>query len=78
MQKITPEHETWDELLRCAESGEECSFAMNGKRFILFGWAQCDGVFLNVADESGGIVWQAIGRSRAECAAAFRKACSDA
>lgn len=58
-----------DELLRCAESGEECTFFRNGKKYILYGWGQCDGVFLNVADENGEIVWQAVGRSRKECAA---------
>ena len=58
-----------DELLRCAASGEECAFFRNGKKYILYGWGQCDGVFLNVADENGEIVWQAVGRSRIECAA---------
>ncbi|MBR3043521.1 MAG: GNAT family N-acetyltransferase [Oscillospiraceae bacterium] len=58
-----------DELLRCAESGEECTFYRNGNQFLLYGWGQCDGVFLNVADENGEIVWQAVGRSRKECAA---------
>lgn len=62
-----------EELIRCAESGEECGFEMNGKRYILYGWGQCDGVFLNVADESGGIIWQAVGRSRAECAEKLRR-----
>lgn len=66
MQTIT------EELVRCAESGEECSFEMNGQRYILYGWGQCDGVFLNVADEHGEIVWQAVGRSRRECAAQLR------
>ena len=58
-----------DELLRCAESGEECTFYRNGNQYLLYGWGQCDGVFLNVADENGEIVWQAVGRSRKECAA---------
>ena len=57
-----------EKLLRCAESGEECSFEMNGQRYILYGWGQCDGIFLNVMNENGEIVWQAVGRSRAECA----------
>lgn len=57
-----------EHLLRCAESGEECSFDLNGKRRILYGWGQCDGVFLNIADENGEILWQAVGRSRSECA----------
>ena len=65
MQTIT------EELLRCAESGEECSFYHNGRRCILYSWGQCDGIFLNVADENGDIIWQAVGRSRAECAAQF-------
>ena len=60
-------------LLRCAESGEECSFDLNGKRHILYGWGQCDGVFLNIADEDGEIVWQAVGRSRAESAGQLRR-----
>ena len=62
-----------EHLLRCAESGEECSFDLNGKRRILYGWGQCDGVFLNIADENGEILWQAVGRSRAECAGKLRK-----
>lgn len=66
MQTIT------EELIRCAESGEECCFYQNGRRYILYGWGQCDGVFLNVADENGEIVWQAVGRSRKECAAKFQ------
>ena len=45
------------ELIRCAESGEECSFFMNGQRYILYGWGPCDGIFLNVADENGEIIW---------------------
>lgn len=61
---VTPE-----EMLRCAEIGEECSFFRNGTQYTLFGWGQCDGVFLNIADEAGNIIWQALGRSRAECAA---------
>ena len=68
MQKITKKIANSAELLRCAESGEECSFELNGRRHILYGWGQCDGVFLNIADENGDILWQAVGRSRAECA----------
>lgn len=60
------------ELIRCAEAGEECSFDLNGKRHILYGWGQCDGIFLNIADETGVIIWQAVGRSRAECADKLR------
>lgn len=63
-----------EHLLRCAESGEECSFDLNGRRRILYGWGQCDGVFLNIADENGEILWQAVGRSRAECAEKLRSA----
>lgn len=63
----------WAHLLRCAESGEECSFELNGRRHILYGWGQCDGIFLNIADENGEILWQAVGRSRAECAAKLRR-----
>ena len=67
-QTVDSEH-----LLRCAESGEECSFDLNGRRHILYGWGQCDGVFLNIADENGEIIWQAVGRSRAECAGQLRR-----
>ena len=63
----------WEHLLRCAESGEECSFRLNGRRHILYGWGQCDGVFLNIADENGEILWQAVGRSRAECAGQLQR-----
>lgn len=73
MQKITQETVNSAELLRCAESGEECSFDLNGRRHILYGWGQCDGVFLNIADENGEILWQAVGRSRAECAGQLRR-----
>ncbi len=73
MQSITQEIADRAELLRCAESGEECSFELNGKRHILYGWGQCDGIFLNIADENGEILWQAVGRSRAECAAKLRQ-----
>ena len=62
-----------EKLLRCAESGEECSFELNGRRHILYGWGQCDGVFLNIADENGEILWQAVGRSRAECAGQLQR-----
>ena len=62
----------WEHLLHCAESGEECSFNQNGKRYILYGWGQCDGVFLNIADENGEIIWQAIGRSRSDCVSRLR------
>ena len=72
MQKITQETADSADLLRCAESGEECSFNLNGKRLILYSWGQCDGIFLNIADENGEILWQAIGRSRSDCAAQLR------
>lgn len=78
MQKITQKIANSAELLRCAESGEECSFDLNGKRHILYGWGQCDGIYLNIADENGEIKWQAVGRSRAECAGQLRKAFSEA
>ena len=73
MQKITQKIANSAELLRCAESGEECSFELNGRRHILYGWGQCDGVFLNIADENGEILWQAVGRSRSECAGQLQR-----
>ncbi len=74
MQKITQKIADSAELLRCAESGEECSFNLNGKRHILYSWGQCDGIFLNIADENGEILWQAIGRSRSDCVSQLRNA----
>ncbi|HAG13821.1 MAG TPA: hypothetical protein DCG49_08170 [Ruminococcus sp.] len=72
MQKITQKTVNIAELLRCAESGEECSFDLNGKRHILYSWGQCDGIFLNIADENGVLLWQAIGRSRSDCVLQLR------
>ena len=60
-----------DELFRCAENGEDYSFYAGKRRYLLYGWNQCDGVYLNIEDENGSIVWQATGRSREECAEKF-------
>jgi len=60
-----------DELLRCAEKGEEYSFYRCGRRYLLYGWGQCDGVYLNVADEDGNIVWQTTARDRRTCSERF-------
>ncbi len=61
-----------DELFRCAENGEECSFYIRNRRYLLYGWNQCDGIYLNVGDEEGNIIWQVTGRDRKECAEKFR------
>ena len=57
------------ELLRCAKTGEECSFYLHGKRYLLYGWRQCDGDYLNVSDECGTIIWQTPNAGDAACAA---------
>ncbi|WP_081850004.1 GNAT family N-acetyltransferase [Ruminococcus sp. HUN007] len=61
-----------DELFRCAEKGEECSFYIRNRRYLLYGWNQCDGIYLNVGDEEGNIIWQAAEREWKECAEKFR------
>jgi len=60
-----------DELRRCAHTGEECSFYRDGNRYLLYGWNQCDGFYLNVADESGTVIWQFAGSDPDACAKAF-------
>jgi len=47
-----------DELFRCVKNGEECSFYVNGRRYLLYSWRQCDGDYTNVSDENGMIIWQ--------------------
>ena len=49
-----------EHLFECARTGEECVFYLSGKRLILYRWRQCDGDFLNVSDENGCILWQAL------------------
>jgi ribosomal protein S18 acetylase RimI-like enzyme len=61
-----------DELFRCAENGEDYSFYAGKRRYLLYGWNQCDGVYLNIEDENGSIVWQAAEREWKECAEKFR------
>ena len=61
-----------DELFRCVEKGDEYSFYIRNRRYLLYGWNQCDGIYLNVADEGGNIIWQAAGREWKVCAEKFR------
>jgi predicted GNAT family acetyltransferase len=60
------------ELFRCARTGEECSFYINGRRCLLYGWRQCDGDYLNVSDEAGTIFWQTAGSGQTACEAFMR------
>ena len=60
-----------DELFRCAKVGGEYSFYRNGRRYLLYGWKQCDGDYLNVSDENGNILWQSSIGSKAENAERF-------
>ena len=55
------------ELSRCARTGGECSFYQNGRRYLLYGWRQCDGDYLNVSDETGQIIWQTAKSGQAAC-----------
>ena len=60
-----------DELFRCAKVGGEYSFYRNGRRYLLYGWKQCDGDYLNVSDENGNILWQSSIGSKTENAERF-------
>ena len=60
-----------DELFRCTKNGEDYSFYAGNRRYLLYGWNQCDGIYLNLEDDNGSLVWQAAGRSREECAEKF-------
>ncbi len=53
--------------------GEEAEFFQGDRQYLLYGWGQCDGVYLNVADQQGTLLWQTSGNSREECADAFLK-----
>jgi len=55
------------ELFRCAYTGDECSFYLSGRRYLLYGWRQCDGDYLNVSDETGQTVWQTAKSGQAAC-----------
>lgn len=55
------------ELFHCAKTGGECAFYLGGRRLLLYGWRQCDGDYLNVADETGQIIWQTAGSGDAAC-----------
>ena len=55
------------ELFRCAGTGEECSFYLSGRRYLQYGWRQCDGDYLNVSDETGQMVWQTAKSGQAAC-----------
>ena len=55
------------ELFRCARTGDECSFYLSGRRYLLYGWRQCDGDYLNVSDETGQTVWQTAKSGQAAC-----------
>ena len=56
-----------EELLRSALTGAECSFYQNGRRYLLYGWRQCDGDYLNVSDDTGSLVWQTAKSGSAAC-----------
>ncbi len=60
------------DLERCILQGEETHFDLHGKRVLLYGWEQCDGFVLTIADTDGVILWQTAPQSREECAAQFR------
>ena len=66
------------ELFRCARTGGECSFYLSGRRYLLYGWRQCDGDFLNVSDETGQIVWQTAKSGKAACDDFMAAYCSQA
>ncbi len=55
------------ELFRCAGTGGECSFYLSGRRYLLYGWRQCDGDYLNVSDETGQMIWQTAKSGQAAC-----------
>ncbi len=55
------------ELSRCARTGGECSFYLSGRRYLLYGWRQCDGDYLNVSDETGQMIWQTAKTGQAAC-----------
>jgi predicted N-acetyltransferase YhbS len=55
------------ELFRCDGIGDECSFYQNGRRYLLYGWRQGDGDYLNVSDETGQIIWQTAKSGQAAC-----------
>ena len=59
-------------LERCILQGEETHFYLHGRRVLLYGWEQCDGFVLNIADTEGEILWQTAPASREQCAEAFR------
>ena len=59
-------------LERCILQGEETHFYLHGRRVLLYGWEQCDGFVLNIADTAGEILWQTAPASREQCAEAFR------
>ena len=55
----------------CILNGEETHIFLNGEKHLLYGWEQCDGYVLNLADASGEIVWQTPPMTRSKCADAF-------
>ena len=61
-----------NELKKAVISGDELSFSHNGRSYLLYGWEQCDGFVLNIADTAGEILWQTAPASREQCAEAFR------
>ena len=55
----------------CIMKGEETHFNLKGRQYLLYGWEQCDGYVLNLADAQGEIIWQTPPMTRSECADAF-------
>ena len=55
----------------CIMKGEETHVILNGEKCQLYGWEQCDGYVLNLADAQGEIIWQTPPMTHRECADAF-------
>ncbi len=61
-----------DCLKQCILQGEETHFYLHGRRVLLYGWEQCDGFVLNIADAEGEILWQTAPAGREQCAGLLR------
>lgn len=55
----------------CILQGEETQVCLHAETYLLYGWEQCDGYVLTIANANGETVWQTPPMTRAKCADAF-------
>lgn len=60
----------FEELKKTIVSDNECSFIRNNKKYLLYGWNQCDGYILTL-EHNNEVLWQSEPKSRNNCIEEF-------